>query len=290
VGPVPYVLEKRGNEWCVKSTTSGKTHGCHPTREQAIRQQRALYANAPESIDWEYRVKFYEELYGLLARKLGWDPADERGNMPAMSALAEEPQPVVDEEQVREPWEGVLGTIGSPTSDGRYLIPGQISNRDLPVPFSVQPAQAEGHDGAMNAGRIEEIEYIPFADFERKDEFYSAEQIANMPKDAVVIFGSGSIDDSEPAREAKRQIANGADVSLDGLKFTGTLHDPESFEEIDTNELEMGALMQGLMDGSYLQGVAGKIGGVTVVGIGAFEAEPSRRRASSSPPAGASAW
>lgn len=44
---MPYVIEKRGEQWCVKSTDSGKTHGCHDTRADAIKQQRALYKNAP---------------------------------------------------------------------------------------------------------------------------------------------------------------------------------------------------------------------------------------------------
>lgn len=173
--------------------------------------------------------------------------------------------------QEREPWAGVLGTIGSPTSDNRYLVPDEIEHRDLPLPFSVQPALAEGHEGAINAGRIEEIEYVPFSDFERKEEFYSADQIDAMPEHAVVIFGHGTVDGSPAAKEAKRQIENGADVSLDGLRFNGKLYNPETFEEVDTAELEMGELFQAMMEGIYLQGVSGKIGGVTVVSIGAFE-------------------
>ena len=177
----------------------------------------------------------------------------------------------VETEVGREPWEGVLGTIGSPTSDGRYLIPGKVENRDLPVPFSVQPALAEGHDGALNAGRIEEITYVPFAQFDRADEFYTADQIAAMPDDAVVVFGQGTIDDSPAGQEAKRQIENGADVSLDGLRMDGTLYDAKTFEKVDTEALDMETVFMGILDGEYLQGLSGKIGGVTVVSIGAFE-------------------
>lgn len=46
---MPYVIEKRKGQYCVKSTTSGKAHGCHDTRAEAIKQQRALYKNAPPS-------------------------------------------------------------------------------------------------------------------------------------------------------------------------------------------------------------------------------------------------
>ncbi len=46
---MPYVIRKRGKQYCVVSTTSGNTHGCHPTKARARAQQRALYANAPEA-------------------------------------------------------------------------------------------------------------------------------------------------------------------------------------------------------------------------------------------------
>lgn len=42
---MPYNIEKRGEQWCVVSDT--KTHGCHDSRADAIKQQRALYKNAP---------------------------------------------------------------------------------------------------------------------------------------------------------------------------------------------------------------------------------------------------
>ena len=44
---MPYVIEKRDDQYCVVSTGPGKTHGCHDTRADAIKQQRALYKNAP---------------------------------------------------------------------------------------------------------------------------------------------------------------------------------------------------------------------------------------------------
>jgi hypothetical protein len=42
---VPYDIVKRDDQWCVVSDT--KTHGCHDSRADAIKQQRALYRNAP---------------------------------------------------------------------------------------------------------------------------------------------------------------------------------------------------------------------------------------------------
>lgn len=46
---MPYIIERRGNQWCVVGPN--KTHGCHDSRADAIKQQRALYKNAPEAAD-----------------------------------------------------------------------------------------------------------------------------------------------------------------------------------------------------------------------------------------------
>lgn len=348
---MPYVIHKRGSQWCVVSTTSGRTHGCHPTKQRARQQQKALYRNAPEAATsedvftssderstlpamseqrltseqskssiWNLRLSpetkrlwsaaaeaeqmslseyvrdivtdqalatlktdevseatienAAEAIAELASSSLTNEEIEEGAEGAVELAVAAAEQDAEEEDATREPWEGVLGTIGSPTSDSRYLVPGEIENRDLPLPFSVQPALAEGHDGAINAGRIEEITYIPWSEFDRKEEFYSEDQIAKMPDSALVIWGDGTVDGSPAGQEAKRQIENGADVSLDGLRFNGLLYDAETFNQVtedDVAELEMGDVFQKIMEGAYLQGVAGKIGGATVVSIGAFE-------------------
>lgn len=68
-------------------------------------------------------------------------------------ASDEEPQPA------EQPWDGPLGFEGIATSDKRYLIPGEISQRDLPLPLNVQVETADGHDNSLNAGRIESIQH-----------------------------------------------------------------------------------------------------------------------------------
>lgn len=371
---MPYHIRKKGSKFCVYGPSGN--HGCHDTREQAIGQQRALYAaerrkgglsrkpakeaaeamtalaeggaaitTSKEFLDglsvlrtsgdtatlpsvslreddsaktemWNLRLTpETKRLWGEAAeaegltlseyvreivteRALAERVAESEGEMAAIESEEQEQQADVEAESgevlaaaeteeeedsdasdleqesdayEREPWEGVLGTIGSPTSDGRYLIPDRIENRELPVPFSVQPALAEGHEGALVAGRIEKIEYVPFADFDHKDVFYSEEQIATMPDHAVVVFASGTVDASPAGQEAKRQIDNGADVSIDGLRIDGSIWDAETFAEVDTSGLKMDDIFAGLHQGAYLQGLSGKIAGATVVSIGAFE-------------------
>jgi hypothetical protein len=40
---MPWKIVKSGNKWKVVSKTSGKTKGTHETREEALKQLRALY-------------------------------------------------------------------------------------------------------------------------------------------------------------------------------------------------------------------------------------------------------
>lgn len=43
---MPYSIEKRGSEYQVVTTDTGKVHGTFKSKRQARRQLKALYANA----------------------------------------------------------------------------------------------------------------------------------------------------------------------------------------------------------------------------------------------------
>ena len=45
---MPYDVIRRGDSWVVIGK-DGKVHGKHPTRQKALAQQRALYANVPDA-------------------------------------------------------------------------------------------------------------------------------------------------------------------------------------------------------------------------------------------------
>lgn len=160
-------------------------------------------------------------------------------------------------------FEGVLAVVGSPTSDGRYLIPGEIFNRELPRPLLVQTATEDGHHGAESCGRIDSIEYIPVTDFARRDEF----ALADVSDDAIVVWGTGTFDGSEHADAAERIIENGAGVSIDMPPDRIAPFNPDTLEEVPEDEVDM----QALMSGEYLLGIGGKIAAATVVSIPAFE-------------------
>jgi hypothetical protein len=41
---MPWSIQRKDDEWCVIKDSDGSSAGCHATRERALRQQRALYA------------------------------------------------------------------------------------------------------------------------------------------------------------------------------------------------------------------------------------------------------
>lgn len=46
---MPWSIERRQDEWCVIKEDDGTSAGCHATRERALRQQRALYAQEAQT-------------------------------------------------------------------------------------------------------------------------------------------------------------------------------------------------------------------------------------------------
>jgi hypothetical protein len=168
-----------------------------------------------------------------------------------------------DSGEERKEWEGVLAVIGHPTADRRYLIPDEISHRDLPLPFLVQTATEDGHRGAEVAGRIEKITHIPAAEFERGDEF----ALGELREGAVIVFAEGTLDGSGHENDAVRMIENGAGVSVDLPPDRVAPFDAETFEELDPKEISF----EDMLFGDLLTGIGGKIAAATIVSIPAFE-------------------
>jgi hypothetical protein len=181
---------------------------------------------------------------------------------------------VADEEAVeaakkkRMPWEGILAIAGSPTSDGRYLIPGEIGARELPLPLA---ASHESQHETQTVGRIEVIEHIPAANFAKP----GWELPDDLPAQAEVIWGTGTFDGSDAAEDALRQLENGVGVSLDLPTERQAIIDATTYEEVDpatviNDENVLDVMFGGVPDG-YLRGFAGKIGGLSLASIAAFE-------------------
>jgi 2'-5' RNA ligase len=67
---MPYKLRKKGAEVCVLDS-AGATVGCHPTRREALRHMRALYANVGDAVTYKaanYSARAGQVIAGNLAR------------------------------------------------------------------------------------------------------------------------------------------------------------------------------------------------------------------------------
>lgn len=66
----------------------------------------------------------------------------------------------------------VIIVEGMATSDGRYIEPGSLSHRALPLPIlaqTVNPVGGQGHDGAEVVGRLDVLERVPGEDVQDKE-------------------------------------------------------------------------------------------------------------------------
>lgn len=252
---MPWHIEKRGSKFCVIKDDDGHNQGCHDSRMKAERQRRALYA-AEAAADGGESMTTVENKIWYSTDTATWTGSNSAGLKLEIATVETE----------REPWSGVLAVVMSPTQDGRIIELG-IDHRELPVPFAVQVKTHEGHEGSESCGRIETIEYVPISEFERASEF----DLDEVREGAFVVWATGSLDGSPAADEAKRLLDNGAGVSLDGLMWSGNLWQSEDLAQIDFSEMEMGEILDGLATRTILRGMNGKIGGVTVVNVPAFE-------------------
>lgn len=64
---MPYSVKKVGGKFQVVTTDTGKVHGTHSSKEAAVRQMRAIYANAPP--ESEGKAKEWAEGYRKRVRR-----------------------------------------------------------------------------------------------------------------------------------------------------------------------------------------------------------------------------
>ncbi len=151
------------------------------------------------------------------------------------------------------PWEGELAFEGLPSSDGRVLLAGEITNRELPLTLMFQYVTDEGHKGAEACGNITEIWREPRPE---------------MGEGVVAVMGRGefSADMMGPtaASSVENQIVR--HVSVDLAPTKKVCLSAETLEEIPEEELDFEAFM----NGEYLIGIGGEIMGATIVPFSAF--------------------
>lgn len=174
-----------------------------------------------------------------------------------------EEEVAASEEQELAQWEAIMAIEGHETADRRYLMPGEISERDLPLTLMVQTVNEEGHEGSEVGGRIDSVWRI--TPEEARNNGYTLDDVAD---DAVVVMASGVFDNSDFGHESARmvddQVLRG--ISIDFAPTEVVALDPETYEPI---EGEMDLL--DLIMGNFVSGMKGNIMGATVVPFAAFE-------------------
>lgn len=129
------------------------------------------------------------------------------------------------------PWVSDLAFEGMATEDGRYILPGALSARDLPLTLMAMTETGPGgHQGAYVAGRIDTID---------KDDAFDMDG-AKLPDGVTAIRGTGVFDvggdnGAEIARLVGDETLRG--VSIDMSINDWALRDPETGEILDPNDL-----------------------------------------------------
>lgn len=295
---MPWKVHKRGDRYCVVKIgeTAPVPGGCHGTRAEAIRHQRALYAGEASVLLEAARKtarkrkkggKMMPVYSGGIVNPL-WHllgPRTEGGEMKAEDVATIEDEngnvvgwafpttatsstgttsftittPVDSEDETEDAadspeWEGVLAVEGLVTSDNRYLMPGKIEWRDLPLTLMAQTITDEGHKGATVAGKI--------TDIRREDR-------PDLGKNAVAIIGRGVFADTPEGENAEKLLEDEVlrGVSIDFAPTATHMLDPETLEEIP--EEDMG--LDTLLSGNFVRGFEGDIMGATLCPFPAFE-------------------
>lgn len=259
---MPWDVKKRGSQYCVvkQGESSPVPGGCHPTKEKARAHQRALYASGATSAEGSTvmevknttsnsvtevnlsAVPIHEDIFG---ENMVEATAATRSNNGLVFDLVQDEPPA---------WEGVLAVEGLPTSDGRYLMPGQITNRDLPLTLKMQKETADGHNTAVPVGKITDI---------------YRQKRPDLGENAVAVVGQGVFADTQDGQEAATLVKDEIlrHVSIDLSPGQTYLLDPETYEVVDEDSADLGALL----DGKYLRGLEGSIMGATLCAFSAFE-------------------
>lgn len=255
----PYAVVKKG---------SSEVEGCHPTREEAEEQLRALYAQEGDHESEDFggdpnpgtdRDKRLRENKKRKKTYAGVHVAADGTETPVESLEDDDSTTEVQLEGAeRGYWEGVLVVEGTPTGDGREFSPGALS-WSLPGAFRWQKEGHHGgdHDVTVRVGCITEVW--------REDN---------------KIMGRGFFDlggaDDDDAHEAFRRMGAGVlnGISIDADDITNADVEyvwPEKPEE-EKGEDEDGSEVLMMLFGQPEKVVfhAGRIRGATLCDIPAF--------------------
>lgn len=158
----------------------------------------------------------------------------------------------------------VLAVEGISTSDGRYIEPGGLTTRPLPLPILAQtetPDGGSGHDGAYVIGRLDTAERVP------GPSVVSRVTGKPFPEGTFVWQGSGYIDpDHDAANLVQRGYLTGNSVDLSEIE--AFIEADPNHQELDDDEPE--GVKIGGSTGERVRLTKGTIAATTLVAIPAF--------------------
>jgi hypothetical protein len=125
------------------------------------------------------------------------------------------------------PWRAILCVEGEETADGRFIDPGAVTWRELPLSLMAQWVTEEGHDGAELAGRIDRIWKDP----------------AVFTDGRIAVMGEGIFNPDETGQMVATQVENqslrGVSVDMGAVEVTIRPADspPGEGDELDIEDL-----------------------------------------------------
>jgi len=212
----------------------------------------------------------HEKRDNLVVAKTGF-PSDQDvdGHASDSSAARRPPRPdvpsevtrggqmaVVEQEQaVGTKWVSDIAFEGLSTGDGRFMVPGSLGWRDLPLTLMamIETPEFGGHGGAQVAGRMDTMEKDGKADMNGKA----------LSKGVTAVRSTGVFDEegdrgSETARMVDDETMRGISIDLAVHEWafrdpeTGELIDPEEATDADWERAFMGELEFAVIDGEIM--------------------------------------
>jgi hypothetical protein len=144
----------------------------------------------------------------------------------------------------------------------RYLMPGSVGWRELPMTLMAQFVNKDGHEDAVVAGRIDALHRDD--SFEVQDEYGEG---------VVVIWGEGVFDSGDAGQEVARMVGDQVmrGISIDLTDSVWKLRDPDTNELYNIQELPEEMAPKFFSGELQMALESGKIGAATIVPIPALE-------------------
>lgn len=153
----------------------------------------------------------------------------------------------------RTMWHSDMCFEGVSTGDGRFMVPGSLRSRELPLTLMAMTETPDfgGHAGAEVAGRIDT--------FDKRDIDMDG---AKLPTNVQAVYSTGVFDQGSFAQDIERMVGDEVlrGVSVDLAVFEWAFRDPETGELIDPMEATdeqwerafMGELEFAVVDGEVM--------------------------------------